>query len=77
MFDLDWQVLENQSNPFKRTRSRDTGQRDSRLQWEAVSLDARAWSAKHFLLAGTLTNVTLANSALLSVERKERQQVEN
>ena len=29
MFDLDGQVLENPLNPFKRTRSRDTGQRDS------------------------------------------------
>ena len=29
MFNLDGQVLENPLNPFKRTRSRDTGQRES------------------------------------------------
>ena len=47
MFDLDGQVLENPSNPFKGTRSLDTEQGDSYLHREAVSLDARALSAKY------------------------------
>ena len=54
MLNLDGQVLENSSNPFKRIRSLVTGQRDCRLQEEAVSLDVRASSAKHFELASVL-----------------------
>ena len=48
MFNLDGQVLENPSNPFKRTRSTDTEKGDNRRQVEAASVDAEASSAKYF-----------------------------
>ena len=37
MFNLDVRVLENPSNPFKRVRSRDTGQRYFCIQDEEVN----------------------------------------
>ena len=48
MFHLEGQVLENPSNPIKRTRSLHAGQGDNRLQVEAVSVDARASTATYF-----------------------------
>ena len=51
-----------------RTRSLDTAQGDKHLQVEAVSVDARASSAKQKKVGAIVTNATLENSVLLSIE---------